>query len=65
MSTKRDHLTWRSCGNAACVEVAMEPTAVHMRDSTNRTGPELVFSPDAWDAFVRDIKAGHFDRPAR
>ncbi|MFF7993168.1 DUF397 domain-containing protein [Kitasatospora xanthocidica] len=35
-----------------CVEVASYPSAVHVRDSKDRTGPTLTFSPDAWSAFV-------------
>ncbi|MFE4976783.1 DUF397 domain-containing protein [Kitasatospora sp. NPDC056651] len=35
-----------------CVEVADTPTAVHVRDSKDKTGPQLTFSPAAWQAFV-------------
>ncbi|MER7751360.1 DUF397 domain-containing protein [Kitasatospora sp. NPDC097643] len=35
-----------------CVEVAPSPTAVHVRDSKDKTGPTLSFSPEAWSAFV-------------
>ncbi len=36
----------------ACVEVATAPATVHVRDSKNRTGPHLAFTPAAWSAFV-------------
>ncbi|MER7109522.1 DUF397 domain-containing protein [Streptomyces sp. NPDC000229] len=36
----------------ACVEVAAHPTAVHVRDSKNPTGPVLTISPTAWEAFL-------------
>ncbi|MFF3947321.1 DUF397 domain-containing protein [Streptomyces sp. NPDC001902] len=35
-----------------CVEVAVGPAAVHVRDSKDRSGPVLAFEPDAWTAFV-------------
>ncbi|MEO3777269.1 DUF397 domain-containing protein [Micromonospora sp. B11E3] len=37
-----------------CVEVADNlPGVVAVRDSKDRTGPVLAFTPDAWAAFVR------------
>ncbi|MDQ0600295.1 hypothetical protein QF037_004640 [Streptomyces canus] len=36
----------------ACVEVATQPTAVHVRDSKNPAGPQLAVAPGAWAAFV-------------
>jgi len=55
----RWHLTWRksrksSAGN--CVEIAESGDLVHMRDSTDSTGPILTFSRDAFRAFVAEIK---------
>lgn len=35
-----------------CVEVAETPAAVHVRDSKDKSGPRLTFSPAAWQAFV-------------
>jgi hypothetical protein len=35
-----------------CVEVASRPSAVHVRDSKDKAGPTLTFSPEAWSAFV-------------
>jgi hypothetical protein len=35
-----------------CVEVAACPSAVHVRDSKDKAGPTLTFSPEAWSAFV-------------
>ncbi|MFE3602243.1 DUF397 domain-containing protein [Streptomyces sp. NPDC059142] len=35
-----------------CVEVAVCPSAVHVRDSKLTAGPELAASPAAWGAFV-------------
>ncbi|MFD7464100.1 DUF397 domain-containing protein [Streptomyces tendae] len=51
-------LTWfkssYSDGNEgdSCVEIATEPTTVHVRDSKNIGGPQLAFAPAAWVGFV-------------
>lgn len=50
-----------SAGN--CVEVA---TNVHgvvlLRDSKDRGGAQLTVSPAAWQAFLRGVRGGEFDR---
>ncbi|MEV7016749.1 DUF397 domain-containing protein [Streptomyces sp. NPDC093991] len=38
-------------GNS-CVELALTPGTVHVRDSKNATGPRITFTPDTWAAFV-------------
>jgi Domain of unknown function (DUF397) len=35
-----------------CVEVATCPTVIHVRDSKDREGPQLTFSPAAWSDFI-------------
>lgn len=35
-----------------CVEVAVTPGAVHVRDSKDPDGPTLTFTPESWAAFV-------------
>ncbi|MGW0777565.1 DUF397 domain-containing protein [Streptomyces sp. NPDC002835] len=35
-----------------CVEAAVAPGAIHVRDSKNVPGPELGFTPSAWTDFV-------------
>ncbi|MFE2726580.1 DUF397 domain-containing protein [Kitasatospora sp. NPDC059327] len=35
-----------------CVEVAASPRTVHVRDSKDKAGPQLCFSPAAWAAFL-------------
>lgn len=35
-----------------CVEVATQPTAIHIRDSKTPSGPQFTVTPDAWAAFV-------------
>ncbi|WBB74221.1 DUF397 domain-containing protein [Micromonospora sp. WMMD1128] len=57
--------TWRksrrsgsSGGN--CVEVADGlGDVVAVRDSKDRVGPALLFTPAAWRAFVADVAAQH------
>ncbi|MGX1475609.1 UNVERIFIED_CONTAM: hypothetical protein RKD50_004417 [Streptomyces canus] len=39
-------------GNS-CVEIAVAPRTIHVRDSKNTTtGPRLTFTPASWTAFV-------------
>jgi hypothetical protein len=43
-------------GGDTCVEVADNlPDRVLVRDSTDRQGPVLTFTPDAWRAFVAGL----------
>ncbi|MEU8587565.1 DUF397 domain-containing protein [Streptomyces sp. NPDC048664] len=35
-----------------CVEVAVTPKTIHVRDSKNLTGPRLAFDATEWAAFV-------------
>ncbi|MFJ8585752.1 DUF397 domain-containing protein [Streptomyces sp. NPDC093595] len=39
-----------------CVEVAACPHTVHVRDSKDITRPALTLSPDAWAAFLSDLR---------
>ncbi|MFG2905697.1 DUF397 domain-containing protein [Kitasatospora sp. NPDC048286] len=36
----------------ACVEVALTPGTVHVRDSKDKAGPQLAFAPEVWADFV-------------
>ncbi|MFF7261441.1 DUF397 domain-containing protein [Streptomyces sp. NPDC008159] len=36
----------------SCVEIAVAPGTVHVRDSKNLTGPQLALTQDAWAEFV-------------
>ncbi len=56
-----DALNWRkasySAGNGGgCVEAASTPGTVLIRDTTDRTGPVLRFTPDAWRRFAAGLK---------
>ncbi|MEU0504477.1 DUF397 domain-containing protein [Nocardia sp. NPDC005998] len=45
-----------------CVEAAhLDGGMVGIRVSKNTSGPALVFTPTAWDAFTDGIRAGEFD----
>ncbi|MFI5539860.1 DUF397 domain-containing protein [Nocardia sp. NPDC051900] len=67
MSTTLARAAWfkssHSGPNQDCVEVAyLEGGMVGMRDSKNPTGPALVFTLSAWDAFTSGVAEGEFDR---
>lgn len=57
--------TWRkstrSSNNGACVEARYASEHVHVRDSKDRDGSQLAFTPGDWTAFVEGVKAGEFD----
>jgi uncharacterized protein DUF397 len=62
MNVDRDGATWRkstySNGTGGeCVEVADLTGGRAVRDSKHPQGPVLVFTTDAWRAFVHSIKA--------
>jgi Domain of unknown function (DUF397) len=46
----------------ACVEVALLPACVGVRDSKQQgRGPVLMFTPSEWTAFLTGSRAGEFD----
>ncbi|MFF0010797.1 DUF397 domain-containing protein [Streptomyces sp. NPDC005374] len=52
-----EQLTWfkssySSGEGGECLEVAVTPGTIHLRDSKYPTGPHLALSPAAWSAFV-------------
>jgi hypothetical protein len=52
---------WRKSsysGNGGqCIEVADDDSRVIVRDTKDRTGPILRFTPDAWVRFAKQVKA--------
>jgi hypothetical protein len=63
---------WRkstySGGNGSCVEVATlrgsqerPGHVIAVRDSKDREGPVLAFTPAEWDAFTAGVRDGEFD----
>ncbi|MFF7763255.1 DUF397 domain-containing protein [Streptomyces griseorubiginosus] len=52
-----EQLTWFKSSYSGgeggeCLEVAVTPHTIHLRDSKHPTGPHLTLSPTAWSAFV-------------
>lgn len=59
--TEQAEIRWfkssKSAPTRECVEVAWLPSnTVGVRDSTDPTGPVLVFGPGEWDTFTASIK---------
>ena len=53
--------TWRKStrstgGGSNCVEVARLPHHIAVRDTKDRTGPVLRFTPDMWQRFAQQMK---------
>lgn len=61
------HEDWRKSSRCIehghCVEVALKSETVAMRDSKDPASPVLRFDPEAWLAFVADLKRGALDGP--
>ncbi|MBY8879552.1 DUF397 domain-containing protein [Actinacidiphila acidipaludis] len=49
--------SYSSGSQGDCVEVAACPGTVHVRDSKDKEGPQLAFSPTAWAHFVAFARA--------
>lgn len=59
-------VAWRKSsrsGMNGCVEVAFADGRIALRDSKDRKGPVLVFTPQEWEAFVGGVRDGEFDVP--
>ena len=61
-----DGAVWRKSTRSGpysdnCVEVAFVGAAVALRDSKDRAGAVLLFTPEEWLAFVDGTKDGEFD----
>jgi Domain of unknown function (DUF397) len=67
MGDNLDRARWRTSSYSGsnggnCVEVARNlPGVVAVRDSKDRTGPVLTFSPVGWEAFAAGLKSGELD----
>lgn len=49
------------CAADGCVEVAVRPDAIGVRDSKDGASPVLSFNRQEWEAFVLGVKRGEFD----
>lgn len=58
--SSRDALEWRTSSYTAngsnCVEVAITPVDVLVRDTKARQGGHLVVSPMSWTTFLNQVK---------
>lgn len=58
---------WRkssfSGNETECVEVDLGGERVRARDSKDRTGAVLVFSPSAWSDFIAALRCGELESP--
>ena len=48
--------TASNSGGADCLEVALMPDLVLVRDSKDATGPRLAFTPSTWTGFVGALR---------
>jgi uncharacterized protein DUF397 len=58
---KSDSLVWRKStasgdDDSACLEVALTPDLVLVRDSKHATGPDLTFASSMWSVFVDTLR---------
>lgn len=59
-----DSLAWRKSSlsnSVGCLEFAADRDLVLVRDSKDRGGPVLSFSPREWQSFVDGARRGEFD----
>lgn len=58
---------WRTSSRSGtegnCVEVRLAGDGVEVRDSKDRGGPVLRFTPDEWRAFLAGAEEGEFRLP--
>ena len=56
---------WRkssySSNNGSCVEYRVDTEVIQIRDSKDKEGPVLTFTPKEWEAFTLGVKDGQFD----
>ena len=65
LSGARWRKSTRSGQEGNCVEVATNLSGVvPVRDTKDRDGGTLMFSPESWTAFLAGVKSGEFDLPA-
>ena len=58
-----DGVQWRRssrCNGGHCVEVSAEGVRIRVRSSADPAGAVLEVGRDAWQAFLAELKEGHF-----
>jgi Domain of unknown function (DUF397) len=61
-----DSLDWRKSSHSnsvGCLEYASDGASVYIRDSKDRGGPVLSFSPLEWQRFLNGVRRGEFELP--
>jgi hypothetical protein len=48
--------SYSGTSGGSCVELGQSPRIVLVRDTTDRSGPVLRFTPDAWREFIAQVK---------
>lgn len=60
-TVKMSGVEWRKSSRSgaqnACVEIGAARGAVAVRDSKDRSGPQLVLAPHEWASFVEGVKS--------
>jgi hypothetical protein len=51
-----------SSGNGQCVEIGPVSRAIAIRDSKDPEGPALLFTTEAWNAFLTSVTTGEFGK---
>ncbi|GAB6898371.1 DUF397 domain-containing protein [Kineosporia succinea] len=64
MSNTEWHKASASDDTGQCVEVRRLGNTVLLRDTKDRSGAVLSFSPAEWQAFITGVKAAEFDTEA-
>lgn len=47
--------------SASCVEVRQTADGIETRNSNDRNGPVVTYTPAEWDAFIKGVRNGEFD----
>jgi hypothetical protein len=50
--------SYSGANTTECVEAAVLPDGVAIRDSKDTEGPVLAFSPEAWRTFIGSVRDG-------
>lgn len=53
--------SWSKNNPKTCVEVAMKPQGVAVRNSTDKQKTTVFFTHDEWHAFTAGVKGGEFE----
>ncbi len=57
--------SWTKENACLCVEVAIKPEGVAVRNSNDRSKNTVFFTPNEWAAFVKGVKGNEFNAKGR